>query len=117
MQRQLDVPLLPLVGGNHTLKAYTRYSPLSQFHVVRPYVSTNSASIRVPPFGTLLIDPMQAASLPAFLIPQPAGVASVTMSIPNIPALAGIHLYSQAIHLQYLATERLTNGTADRIIR
>jgi hypothetical protein len=112
LQRQLDVPVLPYVGGTYTLDAYARYGPPGVVDVVIPFVSTARASIPLPPLGTLYIDPTQASPIAPFLIPQPAGVASVSLTIPNVPALAGVRLYSQALMVHYPLTERLSNGTA-----
>lgn len=43
------------------------------------------------------------------LIPQPAGVASTAVAIPNNPVLVGVELYAQALHVPYPLPPRLTN--------
>ena len=84
-----------------------------------PFVSTARAHIPLPPFGTFGLDPTQMVALPAFVIPQPAGMNSVSVVLPNVPSLAGITLYAQALMVvvQYPALWRLTNVTADQIVR
>ena len=44
------------------------------------------ASIALPPFGTIGIDPAQAVALPLIQIPQPAGVGSFNLPIPSTSA-------------------------------
>ena len=55
-------------------------------------------------------DPDQFARLPAVVIHQPNGVESLTISVPNNPALAGLPVFTQAL---LASQERFTNVTAD----
>ena len=56
-------------------------------------------------------------ALPPFLVPQPAGIGSLTIPIPNLPALAGIPIYTQALLVQHPVQERLTNVVGDITLR
>jgi len=59
----------------------------------------------------------QTVSLPLLPIPQPSGVGSVSFTVPNAPALVGAPLYAQALVVPFPLPARLTNVTADVIIR
>ena len=58
------------------------------------------------------------AALSPFIIPQPAGVGSVSFTVPNVPSFVGTPVYAQAllVPLPFQAQARLTNVTADVII-
>ena len=56
---------------------------------------------------------MEAVSLPWVTIPQPAGIASSSVLVPNDPALIGLGVYGQALLLQPPLQARLTNVTMD----
>jgi hypothetical protein len=56
-------------------------------------------------------------ALPPFIVPQPAGVGSVVLDVPNAPSLAGISLFGQALLVQQPVQARLTNVTGDVILR
>ena len=56
-------------------------------------------------------------TLPPFLIVQPAGVISINLTVPNVPGLAGIALYAQALQFPFQLQARLTNVTAGVIVR
>lgn len=114
--RQLDAPHLLRRGHPYTLDVYSRrYGPTSALDLALPYLSTTRLSIPVPPFGILGIDPM--APLPLVLIPQPAGIGTVTWMLPNNPAFVGIKVFAQALLLQGPTEIRLTNVTADVILQ
>jgi hypothetical protein len=117
LQRQLHAPHLLRSGQPYFLEAYSRYGQPSVSDVALTYLSTTRVSIPVPPFGVLGIgNPM--APLPPVLIPQPAGVAVLTCNVPNAPALAGIHLYAQALLVTTAPFGvRLSNTTDDVLVR
>jgi hypothetical protein len=115
LQRQLDAPHLLRPGQPYTLDVYSRYGPPSLFDVALPYLSTTRVSIPIPPLGILGINPM--APLPQVHILQPAGVGTVTLTVPNNPALAGIEILAQALILHSPFDPRFTNVTADMIQR
>ncbi len=116
LQRQLDAPLLMRSGRTYTLEVYARYGPPSVADVAVPFISTGTALIPLPPLGTLGLDPTQMLALPVFVIPQPAGVGSVSLSVPNLPGLVGVTIYSQALLMQDPYARRLTNVAADVIL-
>ena len=57
------------------------------------------------------------APLPLVQIPQPAGVGTVTWTVPNNPAFVGIEIFAQALSLRSSTEIRLTNVTADVILQ
>lgn len=115
--RQLDAPFVLHVGHTYQLDVYSRYGPATQLEMAFPYFSTATAHIPLPPFGTIGIDPNQMIALPPFVVPQPAGKGSLQFPVPNVPALAGITIYSQALLQQYPGQLRLTNVVGDVILR
>ena len=115
LQRQLDAAHLLRAGQPYTLDVYSRAGLSNASDLAFPYLSTTRRSIPVRPYGTLGIDPM--APLPLVLIPQPAGIGSVTWTVPNNPAFAGVEVFAQALLIQALTDLRLTNVTADVVLR
>ena len=115
LQRQLHAPVEPQIGQTYTFDIYARYGPPRNADLALPYVSTALASIPAAPFGILRIDPVQAVPLPWVVIPQPAGIASSSVVVPNDPALIGLRAYGQALLLQLPLQARLTNVTVDVI--
>ena len=117
LQHQLHAPHLLRAGRPYTLEAYSRYATPSAFDTAFVYLSTARlpAPVSMPPFGTLVIDPMTAL-LPIF-IPQPAGVGATTWMVPNNPAFTGIEILAQAAIMHWPNEIRLTNATADVMIR
>jgi len=89
------------------------FGPPRLVDVALPFLSLATVTIPLPPLGTLGIDPNFLIPLPAFVIQPTAGVGSVTITVPNIPSLAGISIYGQALLIQYPTQDRLTNVTAD----
>ncbi len=115
--RQLDAPTLARIGRTYTLEAYARYGPPSLTDVALPFLSPGTTSIPLPPLGTFRLDPTALLPLPSFVIPQPAGVGSISFTVPNVPALVGVPVYAQALLVPYPFQAWLTNLTADVIIR
>ena len=113
---QLDAPFLVRLGFPYQLDAYARYGSQRVVDVAVPFVSTGTASIPLAPWGTFGLDPTQMVARSPFVIPQPAGVGSVSFAVPNVPGLVGVTVYAQALLVQYPAA-RLTNLTADVIGR
>jgi len=111
--RQVEAANLPVIGTSYTLEIYARYGATRNADLALPFVSLGPASIPVPPFGVLGIDPVEAVSLPWVTIPQPAGIASSSVLVPNDPALIGLSVYGQALLLQPPLQARLTNVTMD----
>ncbi len=117
MLRQLEAPFLLHIGRPFQIDVHSRYGPTTQVEVALPYFSTATVQIPLPPFGTLGIDPNQMIALPPILVPQPAGTGSLGFSVPNLPALAGITIHTQALLHQYPVQLRLTNVVSDLIRR
>ena len=113
--RQLDSPVV--VGSGYQLDAYARYGPARTADLVFPLVSTAPATIPLPPFGTLGVDPSVALALPRQVVSPTTGVVSWSFAVPNIPGLAGVRLYAQALLWQQPVSAHLTNVTFDRIRR
>ncbi|MBK8976573.1 MAG: VCBS repeat-containing protein [Planctomycetes bacterium] len=70
------------------------------------------------PFGTVLIEPTSMIFVGATTIPAPAGTAQTIVPVPNIPSLAGLPLYFQALIADAstpLPNERLTNMAIDLV--
>ncbi len=63
------------------------------------------------------LDLSQAVGLPPLFIPQPTGMNSVSVLIPDDPSLIGVPVFAQALLLPYAGPWRLTNVTADKIVR
>ena len=117
LQRQIDAPQAPRIGQTYSLDAYARYGQPSLVDIAVPYLSLATASIPLPPFGTLGIDPTQMLALPPILIPQPAGVGSVSVAVPNDPGLIGLPIYMQALLVPYPLPARLSNVVSDVVVR
>ena len=111
--RQLDAPYVLHVGRNYQLDVYSRYGPATLMEIAVPYFSTGTANIPLPPFGTIGIDPTRMIALPPFLVPQPAGIGSLVIPVPNLAALAGIAIYTQVLLDQQPVQMRLTNVVGD----
>ncbi len=111
--RQLNTTGVLQVGQPSSIDIYARNGPSTQYVAV-PFLSTTRVSVPVPPFGVLRVVPL--VQMPAVVIPQPAGVGTLTWSLPNDPALAGIDVFAQALVVRGSIDARLTNVTADRIL-
>ena len=59
----------------------------------------------------------QAVGLAPFFIPQSTGMSSVSVLVPDDPSLIGVPVFAQALLLPYEGPWRLTNVTADRVVR
>ena len=115
--RQLSAPFLMFVGRNYRLDVDSRYGPPRAMDLAFPLLATGTANIALPPLGTLRLDPSLMLALPALNVPQPAGTASTSFALPNNPSLIGAIVYAQALVAPGSATPRLTNPTADVILR
>lgn len=109
--RQLDAQSAPQLGQNYTFETYARYGAPRLSDVALPYVSFAPASIPLPPFGTVGIDPAVAVALAPVLVPQPAGVVQVPVAVPSNGVFIGLSIYAQAALIQYPLQPHLTNVT------
>jgi hypothetical protein len=112
--RQQDAPYPARLGKHYLLAVYARYGRATNGDLAYPLLAPASANVPLPPLGTLFLDPSTMVALPALAIPQPAGVSSVSLVIPNVPGLVGLPLYAQALLIQHPAAF-LTNATEDVI--
>ena len=117
LQRQLDAPYLFRLGRNYQLDVYSRYGPATMSETAVPFLSTATARIPLPPFGVLGLDITQMIVLPSFAVQQPAGIGSLTIPVPNLPALAGIAIHTQVLLIQNPVQDRLTNVNTDIVLR
>lgn len=115
LQRQLNAPQPPRIGNTYNLDAYLRHGPASTTDLAVVWISTGAANQQVP-FGTLRIDPNAASPLPVATIPPAQGVTSLPVAIPNVPALVGTTLYSQAALVAFPNDVRLSNVVIDTIL-
>jgi len=115
--RQFDAPLLLQIGRDYRFDAYARFGPAHQIDVVFPFYSPTRIQAALPPLGFLLIDPLSAFDLPVFAVSQPAGVGSMSVPVPNVLALVGIAIHTQALIVQTPLPTLLTNINSDVIGR
>ena len=114
LTRQLDAPGLLRIGSPYTLDVYARTGSAAATSAVA-LLSTGTASIALPPLGTFGLDPDTAVVLPTLTVPQPAGMGSLTFVVPNVLALAGLPIHTQAVVVQ-AGAPRLTNVMSDRVL-
>ncbi|MEM7199228.1 MAG: VCBS repeat-containing protein [Planctomycetota bacterium] len=114
LSRQLHTPFPLRSGRSFALDAYARGGS-SSTDAALPFLALAQASIPVPALGTFGLDPTQLAALVPILIPQPAGVGTLTIDIPDVPSLIGTPLFGQAL-LSRDGALRLTNVSADVVI-
>jgi hypothetical protein len=114
---QLNTPLRILPGLEFRLEGYARYGPPRPGDIAFAFISTARARIQLPPYGTIGIDVSEAVGLPPFFIPQPSGMSSVSVVVPNDPNLIDVWVYAQALLVPFGGPWRVTNVTADQIGR
>ncbi|MEM7199674.1 MAG: VCBS repeat-containing protein [Planctomycetota bacterium] len=113
--RQIDAPTFAVTGGGYEIDVYARHAGGGPTFAV-PVLSTQTATIPLPPLGTLGLDPAVMVALPNVAIPQPAGTASLSVAIPLDSGLVGAALHFQALVVQG-GSGRLTNVLTDRVLR
>jgi len=109
LRRQLHAPDLFQVGHPYELEVYRRYGPPSVLSFALPIFSTARASIPVLPFGILGLEPQGAVVFPPINIMEPAGIGTVPLFVPAVPALIGAPLYAQALVVPSPLPALLTN--------
>ena len=112
---QLDAPLSATIGNSYQLDVYARYGAAGPGDLAYPLIASATANIPLPPAGTLFLDPSAMAAFPPLILPPLVGTNSVALTIPNVPSLVGVSLYSQALIVHQTGSARLTNLTADVI--
>ena len=103
------------MGLDYRLDVYARYGKARTGDQAVPLLAPQSGNFPLPPFGTLFLQPSSLVALPPLAMPM-SGLASLTLAVPNVPALAGRHLFAQALVIQ-TPFAHLTNLTADAILR
>ncbi|MFN3241574.1 MAG: FG-GAP-like repeat-containing protein [Planctomycetota bacterium] len=97
--RQLAAPLPPRVGRDYDLEVHG--APLG----AGVWLSLQPANVATP-LGVLGLGPVGLGPLTTLPAPTSGTVASQSFVLPNVPAMAGVTLYLQAIDV---ATLRLSN--------
>ncbi len=114
--RQLGAPRVAAIGETWVLDVDSRagYATAPQAAVV--LLGLSPASIALPPYGVLRVDPSSGVWLPA-VQPAPTGRGSLALPLPPVTALAGLMLYAQALVLPTSspAAARLTNALRERL--
>ena len=114
--RQADAPAAMLRPGfTYQLLFYARYGAASAADTVLPLLAAAPGSFPLPPFGTLLLDPTSLVALPGLPFVPSTGVASLKLSVPNLPGLAGATIHAQGLIVQATGA-RFTNATASPIL-
>lgn len=113
LQTQLDAPQPFQIGQTYTLDCHLRFSPASTGDFALPAMSLGIASIPLMSFGTLGLDPSLMVTLPLVSIPQPTGTGTLSLAVPNVPGLIGLHVYAQALFLPQATPLRLSNVIHD----
>jgi len=115
LQQQIFAPYVLRSGQSYEVQVYSRYGAAGPLDFAFPYLATNRLAVLLPGVGILGIDPV--APLPFVQIARPAGVASVSWSVPNAPAFVGLEILTQALVVHWPLEARLTNVIAERINR
>ncbi|MEZ5965473.1 MAG: VCBS repeat-containing protein [Planctomycetota bacterium] len=87
------------------------------FHLAIPLAASRRARVALPPFGELGLDPLQMVMLEPIYVPPLQGTATLSLTVPDNPALVGVTLYWQAVLLHPLQPARFANVVADAIWR
>jgi hypothetical protein len=115
--RQFSAPLLARVGHPYDLKIDVRFAAPVSVDAALPFLSTGTATIPLPPYGNLRLDPLRMVPLPLVQVSPAAGGGVTSIDIPNVPGLVGVPLFAQAVLLRQGAPVRLTSRTGDVILR
>ncbi len=117
--RQVSAPRKAPIGFPYQLTFYAEAGLASSPRMVYSFISTLPLQPRILlPYGAWGLDPAMTIELPPRQTSLPSGQASVTFTIPPMPALAGQTVYSQAFILHGGSRgTRLTNINADLMLR
>jgi hypothetical protein len=114
------VPFVANLGRQFRVEFYARPRLATAPQPILPFVSLALAAnpIPIPPLGRVQLD-APVVPLPFALASVPVGTVALVVSLPNVGALAGLPLCLQSVvqHEEDPATWRLTNATADTILR
>ena len=117
MTAQLEAPTMPQLGHPLTIHAFTRGRGVTGSDLALLGVSAAPAQVHAPIGGVLGIDLDQLVFLSAFPVPRATGEGSITIAVPNLPGLANVDLYLQAIVLGGTQLPHLTNRLHERVIQ
>ncbi len=118
LHRQLDTQASPTPGLPFHIDAYSRrYGASGSADQAFLVMSTGTGSTPIPGIGILGLDPNVLVPLPGspLAVPQPQGVGSLSLLIPNLPGLVGSTIYLQALMQGPGQHLRLTSVVADTI--
>ena len=94
--RQLEALDLPSIGSNWRLDVYSQAGFATATQAAIAFVGLAPASVQLPPYGVLGVDPAQLVLLPSVTLPAPAGAGTTVLPIPAVSSLVGLVLYAQA---------------------
>lgn len=115
LQRQIHAPLSAVIGSAYPVEVHAEPGFASSFHLALPMIAAVERQTPLPPFGTFGLEPTVTVKLPLLYIPPPGGVASIGLSIPNVPRLIGQTIFTQALVMDATGFAQLTGVMADRI--
>jgi hypothetical protein len=117
--RQVWSPRMPKIGTTWVLEVFASTGYATQAQTALPFLAAAPASLQIGTWGKLGLDPVSLFPLPLLPLPAPAGKASLSLMLPNTPALAGATFFTQALvlHNNSLVEARFTNVLAEKIVR
>jgi hypothetical protein len=117
--RQLEAPRPPRIGQDYLLVFYAMpgYAKILQGSLPLLNLTEMKPRTFIPPFGFLGLSVVGLLILPPVVLSHPEGRVSQELRIPNLAALRGHILSTQALmmHATIPHTWRFTNLTRDRI--
>ncbi len=113
----LRTPLLPRLGSGYDLEIHALADAPSTLLFALPFLSSGTSHTPIPGLGLLRLDPQALLPLPVVPVPQPAGVVTTTVPVPNDLALVGAEVFGQSVLVGWANRSRLTNRVRDRILR
>lgn len=117
-QRQIAVPRLPVLGGTLQVDVHAAAASTASpaFGVVM--IASALRPAPMPFWGVLRVDLAAVFATEGLLVDPTTGVASLRGAVPNVPALAGLDVYLQALvlHDQNVANWRFTNAVRETLV-
>ncbi|MGE3879435.1 MAG: FG-GAP repeat domain-containing protein [Planctomycetota bacterium] len=114
--RGLHAPYAAQPGADFELRVLARPGYATRDALAIGFLALARAPCAMSPIGLWQLDPQ--GTLPVFATPvaAPAGIAVVTMPIPNLPALAGRVLFAQAAIVEWPLRVRFTGLVIARVL-
>ena len=113
----LRAPVLPRLGNGYDLEIHALADAPTTSLFALPFLSSGTSHTPIPGLGTLRLDPQALLPLPVVQVPQPAGVVTTTVPVPNDLSLVGAEVFGQSVLVGWANRMRLTNRVRDRILR